>query len=74
LLLWTVDFLKANSGVRFEPDPRVAGKKIFDEVVRRSRLAKGDVEGALREADCKIEEMQCAFLEADGTITILKKS
>jgi uncharacterized membrane protein YcaP (DUF421 family) len=48
--------------------------KFFDEVVKKSRLAKGDLDEALREADCTLEEMQCAFLEADGDITILKKS
>jgi uncharacterized membrane protein YcaP (DUF421 family) len=47
--------------------------KFFDAVVKKSRLAKGDLEEALREADCTLEEMQCAFLEADGGITILKK-
>jgi uncharacterized membrane protein YcaP (DUF421 family) len=48
--------------------------KFFDEVVKKSRLAKGDLDEALREADCTLEEMQCASLEADGDITILKKS
>lgn len=47
--------------------------KIFNDVVKRCRVAEGDVEQALREQDCELEEMQCAFLEADGKITILKK-
>jgi uncharacterized membrane protein YcaP (DUF421 family) len=47
--------------------------KFFDDVVKKARLAKGDLDEALREADCAREEMQCAFLEADGAITILKK-
>jgi uncharacterized membrane protein YcaP (DUF421 family) len=47
--------------------------KFFDDVVKKARLAKGDLDEALREADCPLEEMQCAFLEADGCITIMKK-
>ncbi|UGQ47139.1 DUF421 domain-containing protein [Massilia endophytica] len=46
--------------------------KIFDEVVKKCRVAEGDVEQALREADCPLEKMKCAFLEADGKITILQ--
>jgi uncharacterized membrane protein YcaP (DUF421 family) len=47
--------------------------KFFDAAVKKARLAKGDLDEALREADCTLEEMQCAFLEADGGITIMKK-
>jgi uncharacterized membrane protein YcaP (DUF421 family) len=45
----------------------------FDKIVKRNRIGAGDVEQALREADCARHEMQCAFLEADGDITILKR-
>ena len=45
----------------------------FDKVVRNCRLSEADVEEALREHDCKRHEMKCAFLEADGEITILRK-
>jgi uncharacterized membrane protein YcaP (DUF421 family) len=47
--------------------------KFFDNVVKDCRIAEADVEQALRESDCKRDEMQFAFLEADGKITILKK-
>jgi uncharacterized membrane protein YcaP (DUF421 family) len=47
--------------------------KIFDDVVKKCRVAGGDVEQALREADCPLADMKCAFLEADGKITILQK-
>lgn len=47
--------------------------KIFDDVVKKCRVAEGDVEQALREADCPLHQMKCAFLEADGKITILQK-
>jgi uncharacterized membrane protein YcaP (DUF421 family) len=45
---------------------------IFDDVVRKCRVAKGDVEQAMRENDCPLEKMKYAFLEADGKITILQ--
>ncbi|MDB5840540.1 MAG: hypothetical protein JWQ23_2492 [Herminiimonas sp.] len=47
--------------------------RIFDDVVKRSRVGEADVEEALREANCRLEDMQYAFLEADGNISILKK-
>jgi uncharacterized membrane protein YcaP (DUF421 family) len=46
--------------------------KVFDDVVKKCRVAEGDVEQALREADCPLHKMKCAFLEADGKITILQ--
>jgi uncharacterized membrane protein YcaP (DUF421 family) len=46
--------------------------KFFDKVVKEVRLGPSDLEEALRVADCSLEEMQCAFLEADGEITIMK--
>ena len=44
----------------------------FDKVVRNCRLSESDIEEALREHDCPRAEMKCAFLEADGEITILR--
>ena len=46
--------------------------KIFYDVVKKCRVAEGDVEEALREADCPLADMKYAFLEADGRITVLK--
>ena len=48
--------------------------QIFDNIVKRCRIAQADVEQALRAADCPREQMQYAFLEADGCISILKKN
>jgi uncharacterized membrane protein YcaP (DUF421 family) len=47
--------------------------KIFDEVLKKCRLSKTEVTEALHEADCKLEEMEYMFLEADGNITVQKK-
>jgi uncharacterized membrane protein YcaP (DUF421 family) len=47
--------------------------EFFDKVVKRCRITESDLEQSLRAADCAREDMQFAFLEADGEITILKK-
>jgi uncharacterized membrane protein YcaP (DUF421 family) len=47
--------------------------QFFDKVVKRCRITESDLEQSLRSADCAREDMQCAFLEADGEITIQKK-
>jgi len=47
--------------------------KLYKDVLKRERVPEADVEQALRESDCDIQDMHCAFLEADGKISILKK-
>lgn len=47
--------------------------KVFDDVLRRQRVSQADFEEALREADCSRDDVNCAFLEADGRISILQK-
>ena len=46
--------------------------KFFDQVLRRNHVGPADVEQALREADCSRDKMKFAFLEADGTISVLQ--
>ncbi|WP_225783420.1 DUF421 domain-containing protein [Xenophilus sp. Marseille-Q4582] len=46
---------------------------IFDKVRQKHRVARNDIEQALREADCDLEELRYAFLEADGRISVQKK-
>jgi uncharacterized membrane protein YcaP (DUF421 family) len=59
----------------FDGDAVLIGRDgvFFDKIVKRNRVGESDVEQALRQADCARHEMQCAFLEADGTITVLKR-
>jgi uncharacterized membrane protein YcaP (DUF421 family) len=45
--------------------------EIFHHVLKKCHIPIGDVQQALREADCKLEDMKCIFLEVDGKITIL---
>jgi uncharacterized membrane protein YcaP (DUF421 family) len=47
--------------------------KTFDNVLKKLRLSDTEVNEALHEADCKLEEMEYLFLEADGNITVQKK-
>ena len=47
--------------------------QFFDAVVRKHRIGRGELEQALRTADCSQDDMRCAFLETDGEISILKK-
>ena len=46
---------------------------VYEEVLKRERIARSDVEKALREADCELKDMRMAILEADGAINIMKK-
>jgi uncharacterized membrane protein YcaP (DUF421 family) len=46
---------------------------IYDDVLKRERVPRGDVEKALRAADCDLDDMRMAILEADGNINIMKK-
>jgi uncharacterized membrane protein YcaP (DUF421 family) len=56
-----------------EGTPTLLGRngEIFHSVLKKCRIPVGDVQQALREADCKLEDMKCIFLEVDGKITIL---
>ena len=47
--------------------------KLFDKVIKQCRLSETEVEQAMREADVNLDEMECCFLEADGSITVQKK-
>lgn len=48
--------------------------RLFTEILKREHVPLLDVERALREADCDLNDMKYAFLEADGNISILKSS
>ena len=47
--------------------------EIYKDILKRQRVSESEVEQALRENDCEIEDMRMAVLEADGKISILKK-
>lgn len=47
--------------------------RIFENVLKSNLITRSAVEAALRQADVPLEEMDAAILEADGTISILRK-
>lgn len=47
--------------------------RILHKVIKRLHVPESDLMQALREADCDLASMRCAFLETDGQISILKK-
>jgi uncharacterized membrane protein YcaP (DUF421 family) len=58
-----------------EGNPVLIGRDgvIYEAVLKRQRVPRADIEKALREADCDIDDMRMAILEADGNINIMKK-
>lgn len=74
----TISFLTSRSRkfeTAIEGSPVLIGRDgvFFDDVMKRCRLSQNDIEEALRGADCPRPEMKCAFLEANGTVSILQK-
>lgn len=47
--------------------------KIYYSVLERHHVSRNDMHQALREADCDLDEMRFAFLEADGSISVQKR-
>ena len=58
-----------------EGNPVLVGRDgvVYDDVLKRQRVPRGDLDKALRDADCEIGDMRMAILEADGNINIMKK-
>lgn len=47
--------------------------ELFAETLSRHRLGQGAWEEALREKDCRMEDVEMAFLESDGEISIVTR-
>ncbi|MES2787364.1 MAG: YetF domain-containing protein [Pseudomonadota bacterium] len=48
--------------------------QFYEAVLKRHHISMSDANQTLREADCELKDMRCAILEADGQISILKRS
>jgi uncharacterized membrane protein YcaP (DUF421 family) len=81
--LLSLDFLIAVGSSRsrrfdtlVQGNPVLIGRDgvVYEDVLKRERVPRGDMDKALREADCQIEDMRMAILEADGNINIMKKA
>ena len=59
-----------------EGQPILIGRhgQVFKDKLLTNHISLLDFNQALREVDCEIQDMRCAFLEADGKISILKES
>ena len=64
---------KADAAVQGSPVLVGRDGVIYDEVLKRQRVPRSDIEKALRGADCQLEDMRMAILEADGNINIMKQ-
>ncbi|MEF7617448.1 YetF domain-containing protein [Aquincola sp. MAHUQ-54] len=64
---------KAEAWIEGTPVLIARDGRVFEHTLRAHRVGRGDMEKALREADCREQDVQYAFLEADGNISILKK-
>lgn len=76
-LNWIVAAVTArNANVKnmLEGEPVLVGKdgQLLTAALTRLHIPESDVLQALRKADCDLASMQCAFLETDGCISILK--
>lgn len=47
--------------------------RIYEHRLMRHRISRKDVERALREADCPLQDMRCLFLEANGAISVMQR-
>jgi uncharacterized membrane protein YcaP (DUF421 family) len=47
--------------------------RIFEQVLKRHRVGRGEVERSLRENDCELSQMATVYLEADGQISVQKR-
>ena len=48
--------------------------KLFEEVMRRAKLTRHELNAALRQAGCTcVEDVQCAILENNGSISVIAR-
>ncbi len=47
---------------------------IYRDELRRVRVSGADLREAMRENNCLLKDLRCAFLETDGGISIMKRS
>ena len=73
LALLTSRSRKADTAIQGNPVLIGRDGVIYDEVLKQQRVPRSDIEKALRGADCEVENMRMAILEADGNINIMKR-
>jgi uncharacterized membrane protein YcaP (DUF421 family) len=75
VLIATVSSRSRKVDALLEGSPVLIGRDgvIYEQVLKRERVPRSDMDKALREADCELQDMRLAILEADGNINIMKK-
>jgi uncharacterized membrane protein YcaP (DUF421 family) len=64
----------AESLVEGRPELLIHNGKLCDKALEHAKLTRHELMSALREAGCpEIEEARAAFLENDGTISVILK-
>jgi len=66
---------KMEALVEGRPEVLVHNGKLFQKTLDHAKLTHHEVMASLREAGCaSIEDVQCAFLENDGSISVIPRS
>jgi uncharacterized membrane protein YcaP (DUF421 family) len=77
---WIVGFLtyrsrKLEALVEGRPEVLIHDGKLFQQSLEHAKLTRHEVMTALREAGCaSVEDVRAAFLENDGSISVISKS
>ena len=76
---WLVGFItyknkRAEALIEGRPELLIHNGKLFEKALVRSRLTRHELRSALRESGCRdFEDVQAAFLENDGRISVIAK-
>ena len=76
---WLVGLLtyksrRAEALIEGRPELLIHNGKLFETILARAQLTRHELRAALRESGCDdIEDVHAAFLENDGTISVIPK-
>ena len=77
---WLVSLLtyrskKMEALIEGRPELLIHNGKLFDRALAQAKLTRHELMNALREAGCAaVEDVRAAFLENDGTISVIPKT
>src|SRR5215472_4091207 len=72
---WTFKSKWAEALIEGRPQVLIHNGKLFEKALAKSRLTRHELESALRESGCcDIDDVQAAFLENDGKISVIRKT
>jgi len=72
--IWTYKSKRAETLIEGRPELLIHNGKLFEKALTKSLLSRHELRAALRESGCSdIDDVQAAFLENDGTISVIPK-